>query len=242
MADCHSTPTRVCTDCKQELPATAEFFHAYKRSPDGRRAVCKKCRAADHAEHRDERLSAQREHYQENKERLTAAVRAYYEANAEAQRQGALDRYYKNREKRIAQMQSYREENLDALNERRRPKNRESFHTRYRVDLEFTLKHRVRSLIRVTLVKGRQGKRMTELLGYTVDELKQHLERQFTKGMSWERFMSGEIHIDHIVPISAFGAIDAKSPAFRECWALSNLRPAWARENLSKSDKLLTLL
>jgi hypothetical protein len=234
--------TRVCTSCKLELPATLDYFHAQRRSADGCRAVCKKCRAADHAEHRDERLVSRRKHYRENKERLLETVKAYYEANIEAQRAAALARHHKNRDKRLEQMRAYRASNLEAINERRRPKSRASFRARYGVDLEFTIKHRVRSLIRATLVKGRQGRRMIDLLGYTTHELRAHLERQFTKGMSWERFMSGEIHIDHIVPVAAFGIVDVDSPSFRACWALSNLRPAWASENLSKSDKVQTLL
>lgn len=240
MADANFT--RVCTACKIELPATAEYFHAYKRSPDGRRAVCKKCRAADHSEHRDERLAGRRQHYQEHRDRILGVAKAYYDENVEAQRASALERHYKNREKRIEQMRAYREANLDAINERRRPKSQAAFRARYGVDLEFTIKHRVRSLLRVTLTKGRQGRRMADLLGYTTEDLKIHLERQFTKGMNWERFMSGEIHIDHIVPVAAFGIVDVDSPGFRDCWALANLRPVWASENLSKGDKVTTLL
>lgn len=39
--------TRTCTKCRQEHPATKDFFHASKRSPDGLRSVCKRC----HAQH-----------------------------------------------------------------------------------------------------------------------------------------------------------------------------------------------
>ncbi|AWL04240.1 hypothetical protein DIR46_07200 [Massilia oculi] len=139
-------------------------------------------------------------------------------------------------------MREYQAANAPALNERRRPKARAAFHARYGTDLEFTLKHRVRALLRVTLQKGRSGRRMAELLGYTADDLRSHLERQFTKGMCWKRFMTGEIHIDHIIPVASFGAIEIDSDAFRQCWALSNLRPAWAKDNITKKDKVLTLL
>ncbi|QOY96346.1 hypothetical protein IM543_11295 [Massilia sp. UMI-21] len=242
MADADTTVFRTCTRCKVSKPATAEFFHAYKRSPDGRRAICRICRAEDHAEHRDERLPQRRAHYQANKERLCATVRAYYVENAEAQRQRALERHFRNHEDRLEKMREYRAANVDALNERRRPKARAAFHARYGTDLEFTLKHRVRALLRVTLQKGRSGKRMAELLGYTADDLRMHLERQFTKGMSWEWFMAGEIHIDHIIPVASFGIIEEDSDAFRQCWALPNLRPAWAKDNISRQDKVLTLL
>ena len=243
MADSDSTVQfKRCTKCGNEKPATAEFFHAYKRSPDGRRSVCRACRAADHAEHREERLPQRRQHYQENRERLVAACKAAYWENPEAHRASALERHYRNHDTRLKQMREYHAANVQELNERRRPKARAAFHERYGTDLEFTLKHRVRSLLRVTLKHGRDGRRMRELLGYTVDDLKAHLERQFTKGMSWQRFMDGEIHIDHIVPAAAFNVTSTDCPEFRACWALSNLRPMWASENASKQAKVLTLL
>lgn len=240
MADENST--RVCTCCKQEKPATSEHFHAYKKAPDGCRAVCRVCRAADHAAHRDERLTQRREHYQANKDRLIEASKAFYQKNVEAQRASGLERHYRNREKRLEQMRAYREANLEEINARRRPQGRASFRERYGVDLEFTLKHRLRALMWVTLTKGREGLRMREVLGYGTDELKAHLERQFVKGMTWGRFLAGEIHVDHIVPVAHFKIECVGSPAFKACWALSNLRPMWAKENLSKGAKVLTLV
>jgi hypothetical protein len=74
------------------------------------------------------------------------------------------------------------------------------------------------------------------LVGYTLAELKSHLEKQFTEGMSWENY--GEWHIDHIIPISAHNFKTEKDIDFKKCWALSNLRPLWARENIIKKDKL----
>lgn len=234
--------TRVCTSCKTEFPATSEYFHAYKRAPDGCRAVCRACRAADHAAHRDDRMLKRRDHYQANKERLNKASRAFYQKNIEAQRAAGLARHYRNRDKRIKQMQAYRESNLDEINARRRPKNRMAFHERYGVDVGFTLKHRLRALMRATLTNGRDGLRMREILGYGADELKAHLERQFSNGMTWERFLSGEIHIDHILPVAHFKIDGAGSSDFKYCWSLSNLRPMWAKDNLSKGAKVLTLV
>lgn len=233
---------RTCTSCKVEKPATAEYFHAGRSAADGLRAVCKMCRASAHEANREAELLKRKAHYQANKEKMKAAAVAYYHANVEKQRTAALKRHYANRDKRIEQQREYRAANLEDINERRRPRARAIYRERYGSDLAFTLKHRMRSLLRVTLTKGRQGRRMAEVLGYTQDELKAHLERQFTNGMSWDRFMAGEIHIDHIIPVASFGAIAIDTNEFRQCWALANLRPTWAKDNLSKQDKVLTLL
>ena len=98
----------------------------------------------------------------------------------------------------------------------------------------------VGDLIRGALCRAGESNAVVNLLGYTIADLRSHLERQFTKGMTWERFSKGEIHIDHITPQSAF---DLTNPdEWRKCWCLSNLRPLWAKENIAKSNKQIFLI
>jgi methylmalonyl-CoA mutase N-terminal domain/subunit len=52
--------------------------------------------------------------------------------------------------------------------------------------------------------------------------------------MTWEKFLAGEIDIDHVRPRMTFSYSATADPQFKECWALSNLRPMWARENRSR--------
>jgi hypothetical protein len=87
-----------------------------------------------------------------------------------------------------------------------------------------------------------KNKKTKELVGYDGLQLKEHLERQFTKGMSWEKFMRGEIHIDHIVPKLLFHFDDVTDPEFKACWALANLRPLWKADNLKKHTMREVLL
>lgn len=79
----------------------------------------------------------------------------------------------------------------------------------------------------------------TKLLGYDGNQLKEHIERQFTRGMCWERFGT-DIHIDHIIPVAEFLRQGETNPAVIH--ALSNLRPMWAKENMTKGDLVLSLL
>jgi hypothetical protein len=85
----------------------------------------------------------------------------------------------------------------------------------------------------------RQGKSCggwKQHVGYTLLDLKRHLESQFTEGMTWDNY--GEWHIDHIIPKSAFTFTAPDDPRFLACWALDNLRPLWAKENSSKCDTI----
>lgn len=104
------------------------------------------------------------------------------------------------------------------------------------------LRARMGNRLRFTLKNGKFGKCSEDVLGYTFNDLKSHIEKQFSTGMTWERFMRGEIHIDHIIPVSSFKADTVESEEFKACWALSNLRPMWAKDNLSKGAKLLNLI
>jgi len=231
---------KKCTKCGESKPATLEYFHAYKRSSDGVRSACKDCRSKDNAEHREERTAKKREHYAKNKERLLAIARQNYRKNAEKRRKYARDNYHKNRDRNLDRMRKYRLKNVDILNKNKRPRALERFHSLYGDDISFTLAHRTRALIWRTLRynKKKNGK-MKEILGFTLDELKQHLESQFSDGMNWGAFMRGEIHIDHKIPINHFKPQSIDDPAFKECWALSNLQPLWAKDNLSKGCKFL---
>ncbi len=72
------------------------------------------------------------------------------------------------------------------------------------------------------------------LIGCSPKELKKHLESLFTKGMSWSNY--GKWHIDHIKPCSSFDlTIESQQ---RECFNYQNLQPLWARDNLSKGNKI----
>ena len=79
---------------------------------------------------------------------------------------------------------------------------------------------------------GRAGRTLEPALGYSIADLRRHLERQFTRGMNWSRFMAGEIHIDQIRPLATFDHSDPEEA--RAAWALTNLRPLWALDNMKR--------
>jgi hypothetical protein len=122
------------------------------------------------------------------------------------------------------------------------------FRIRYKYDTEFNLKERLRNqltkqkkkypnldyAIRQAASKN-QNTKYLDILGYSKEELKNHLEKKFTKDMTWEAFRNGEIHIDHIKPQSLFNLKDIND--IKECWSLNNLQPLWAKDNIAKSNK-----
>jgi len=98
------------------------------------------------------------------------------------------------------------------------------------------LDERMVTAIRLALKGNKKGRRWEDLVGYSVTELKAHIEKRFLPDMSWEN--RGEWHIDHIIPKSAFNYDKPEDIDFKKCWSLQNLRPIWAVENMIKNAKL----
>jgi len=73
-------------------------------------------------------------------------------------------------------------------------------------------------------------------VGYTLAELRGHLQKQFTDGMSWSNYgcNDGQWQIDHVKPVCSFAFSSYDDKDFKCCWSLENLRPLWARENWSR--------
>ncbi len=75
-----------------------------------------------------------------------------------------------------------------------------------------------------------------KLLGCTIREFREYFELQFSGGMNWNKYLSGEIHIDHILPCASFDLTDPEQQ--KKCFHYSNLQPLWARDNYSKGSKV----
>lgn len=87
-------------------------------------------------------------------------------------------------------------------------------------------------MVRRGLRSGKQERPWAELVGYGLEELMAHLERQFLPGMAWSNI--GGWHVDHIIPLAAFSFETPQDEEFKAAWALTNLRPLWAEQNRAK--------
>jgi hypothetical protein len=97
----------------------------------------------------------------------------------------------------------------------------------------------VARLVRRGLENSIKSQKTFDMLGYSVGELKAHLEKQFLPGMTWDNYGIHGWHIDHKTPRSKLIYDGPTHPNFKKCWCLENLQPLWAYDNLSKGDKTL---
>jgi len=107
------------------------------------------------------------------------------------------------------------------------------FKTKRKTDISYRISQHFTVLIHRALGKAKAGRSWKTFVDYSLEELMSHLERQFLPGMTWEN--KGEWHIDHIIPRSSFEYESPDDPEFKQAWALTNLRPLWAIDNIRKN-------
>lgn len=122
--------------------------------------------------------------------------------------------------------------NLD----QRRKRSRESSRNRWKNNLDFRIKGKLRNHVNRMIRMAKQkksGRRTTMFLGVTMTIAKQKIESRFRDGMTWENH--GELwEIDHIVPLSHFDLTNEYQLLMAN--HISNLQPLLKKENREKSD------
>ena len=146
------------------------------------------------------------------------------------------EQYLKNIESRRSQLNA----NSRERNKTEYYKNyhREYMKKRRLVDLAFKIKNLLRGRIWAALKGGKKSTNTMKLVGCSIEEFKNHLEKQFKPGMSWDNQGMKGWHIDHIKPCSSFDLTDPEQQ--RQCFNWTNMQPLWAHENFTKSDSLPT--
>jgi hypothetical protein len=84
------------------------------------------------------------------------------------------------------------------------------------------------------LIKNKKNLFWEKIVGYTVDDLRKHLESKFTKKMNWSNFIS-YWWIHKIIPKS-FYVYSKKTDELRKCWSLKNMIPLEANICRRKQD------
>jgi hypothetical protein len=134
-------------------------------------------------------------------------------------------------------------EKREKVEYRKIPINKErirTYHKKYRnnrrlIDPVYRMRVDIPSIIRKATKKKYYKDSVWNYLPYTPQDLKRHLEMQFDTSMTWDNH-GKEWHIDHIIPQAAFHYDSENHPDFQKCWALNNLRPLRAIDNMKKSS------
>lgn len=226
-------PTKkTCTMCNTEKAINA--FYINRHTSTGYMAACKEC------------VDKKNKEWREN--------------NTEAYKKALKKHTFKNKSKKAIYDKEYRQKNIDKIKEYKRrqyieykkeidaglrekqvkdkERYREYFRKRRETDISYKLRCAVRGRLR-GYIKGKSvSKKVIELTGCNMEELRNHIESQFKDGMSWDNYggyRNNGWNIDHIKPCSMFDF--TKEEQLKECFHYTNLQPLWWNENISKGNK-----
>ena len=211
-------PSKRCTKCGVEYPATTEYFP--KRSKDVLRTECKKCRCEyqhnHYIEHAEDVCQRARHYYANHSKEVNERSRRYQIEHPE-QRQEIQRRYYaSHRESELERQKRYYTDHHEKKLERDR---------RYRTN-------------HPTIIRAASHRRRARKLSaggtYSIADVRLQIKTQTDKRgrlhCHWcGKTIKDKYHIDHVIPLSRGGS---NSPG--------NLVIACPKCNLSKSNKLLS--
>lgn len=82
----------------------------------------------------------------------------------------------------------------------------------------------------------RRKGRTHDYFGCSIAEMKQIIEHQFKRGMTWKNYGTAW-EIDHVIPLASFNLNDPKQRLLANHW--TNLKPEWKQVNREKSDRMI---
>lgn len=197
-----------------------------------------------------------RKSYLKNREKAISTVKRYYQINKERinlLRKPKAKIYRENNRERInAKIKEWNLKNKDRVSENRRKyqvKNRihlnkktnEYLKKKRLTDIAYRLSQNIGIDIWHALKDKKYNKRWQTLVGYSTEELIEHLESKFDINMNWGNY--GKYwEIDHIKPRSLFKFSSHEDKEFKDCWSLKNLQPLEKRANRIKNNKYVYII
>lgn len=234
--------TKICYKCKVEKD-TCEF-HKDKSRNDGYDSKCKECKKQYYIDNSD-RISNRVLFYPDKKVcykcKIEKNVCEFYKDRTktdgynsnckECNKQYYIDNpnYYNNWNKKNPDKVKLKKEQFSK-------KNPDYFIKKYHNDLLYKLRVNLRNRINTYLKLNNinKSKKTFDVIGCSPEELKVHIEKQFTDGMNWGNKGLYGWHIDHIIPLSSSNTEEE----FYKLCHYTNLQPLWWFDNLSKGSKL----
>ena len=205
------------------------------------RAQCKTCKLLYGKEYSKKRREIHGEVVRE-------IDRKWYSKNKKIKRLRGIQYRNNNAEIIKKKKQKYVATHRKEINDRNKIK-----YKKYKNDPIYRMKSSVSALIRYYLSSNghsKNGKSCKKYLSYSFQELKEHLEKQFEPWMNWNNRGNYDPktwndndqstwtwNLDHIIPQSKLPYTSMEDDNFKKCWALSNLRPYSAKQNVFDGNR-----
>jgi len=197
---------KICSKCGKEKDVNC--FYKNKTRADSLDYWCKEC-------HREYDKEWRKENEEKYKKYQRGYKRKWQKDNPE---------YHREYHKEYIQKPEVKE------HQREYEKNRRANNPKFR------LNNNISVAIRKSLRGNKAGKHWEDLVGYTLEQLRQRLEINFDKNMNWNNHGS-YWSVDHWKPISLFNYTTPEEQTFKDCWSLCNLRPMEKIANIIKGNR-----
>jgi hypothetical protein len=220
--------TQTCKICKQNK-LLIDFNTGKYKTKNGEIKIYfyKKCKICD----RERLLIKSRRSKDRHRKEIAAKQREYHKLHKENDSLTKKKWYQKNKE-------------------HAKRKSRENICLRRKNDVLFRLKESVSARVREYVIKNDEP--VKNFLPYSIEQLRIHLESLFESWMNWDNWGVYRIkswddndqstwtwQIDHIIPHSTFHYESMEDEIFKKCWALENLRPYSAKQNVMDGDRFI---
>lgn len=228
--------TKTCTRCKHEKEAFPKNFPKQKNGKLGLKSWCKLCvkefSKTHYLKNRVNRLKQTKRYRKLHRKRYIFLSKRWYIKNKQYCKLYNQNRYKNNKKTILLRNKKYLLKNKNKRNEYLRLYLRK----RRNNDIGFKIKSNLSRRINYAL-KAKKSKKTLEFLGCSIQQFKKYLESKFKPNMSWKNYGMFGWHIDHIRPCASFNLSDPEQQ--KQCFHYTNLQPLWAKENLSKSNKII---
>ena len=187
----------------------------------------------------------------DNKEEIKEYKVQYEIDNKEKRKQYRID----NKEEIKIYNKQYRIDNKEKIKEYKVDKKvrNKNLKNKRENDPVFKLRQYISNAVRASLKErglSKKGESVIKHLFYFKNELVKHIENQFEYWMNWNNQgvydsktwndndpTTWKWQLDHIIPQSHLPFDSMEHENFKECWALENLRPYSAKQNILDSNR-----
>jgi hypothetical protein len=225
--------TKVCFKCKTEK-SLDEF---YLKKNGHYHSYCNECRSIV----KKEWNIIHREENKEYKRRNVFKDKKYREENRELIKKRSHDSYHKNKEKRKLKRQEPKYKEGRKIYEKQwREENREHCNAYFKDYYERNPSAKLARTTRNRINKVLRGEikyyHMDEMVGCSLDFFRQHLESQFTDGMTWANHGFGvdKWNVHHDPPLASYDFRIPKQQ--KEAFHWTHSSPKWTLDNISENS------
>jgi hypothetical protein len=217
---------KICKKCNVEKQLNE--FSKDSKGKYGVKGKCKQCIKEYDTLYKTANKNKIQQYYIDNKERINKQSKTTYKLNREHYINKNNQYGKDNPEVRRKAVAKYLKSNPEYYKTYRK--------NRYHNDPQFKLRIILGTRLNKALKIHSKSTSILNLVGCSMEELKNYIEKQFTDAMSWENH-GIYWEVDHILPCASFDLTDIEQQT--QCFHYSNLQPLPKIDNRIKSNKIL---